>query len=335
MVRPGAIVRPGAGADNARRYLEGLTPCRTKARRGLRRRRAPPLAGRTDGCRDQGRRVRHRARGPRRRGRPGADDRLPTGRIGEGEARGEGDSPVRLSAHRKALADGGIGHGLLLQDRSRPRRPGVPGGVEGDGVVVSGGSDVGVLYGAYRYAELLGVRFYLHGDVVPDERLTDAAGRGGNGQAAVRAARRESVGVASVRLRCVERGRLQGGLHATREDADELPRHPLLPGRPSLRRADRLAWADRRLRCPRAGTVSYPSRYFNTLLTPRGATTAQRRPATTASAARCCSRTTPGRRTCCAAIVPLPADAEDCNDGVQPHGGAVPGRLLASPGDWA
>ena len=36
---------------------------------------------------------------------------------------------------------------------------------------ITGGSDVGVLYGAYRYAELLGVRFYLHGDVVPDERL--------------------------------------------------------------------------------------------------------------------------------------------------------------------
>lgn len=36
---------------------------------------------------------------------------------------------------------------------------------------IAGGSDIGVLYGAYRYAELLGVRFYLHGDVIPDERL--------------------------------------------------------------------------------------------------------------------------------------------------------------------
>ena len=36
---------------------------------------------------------------------------------------------------------------------------------------IAGGSEVGALYGAYRYAELLGVRFYLHGDVVPDERL--------------------------------------------------------------------------------------------------------------------------------------------------------------------
>ena len=38
---------------------------------------------------------------------------------------------------------------------------------------ITGGSDVGVLYGAYRYAELLGVRFYLHGDVIPDERLKE------------------------------------------------------------------------------------------------------------------------------------------------------------------
>jgi hypothetical protein len=36
---------------------------------------------------------------------------------------------------------------------------------------IVGGDDVGTLYGAYRFAERLGVRFYLHGDVVPDERL--------------------------------------------------------------------------------------------------------------------------------------------------------------------
>ena len=44
---------------------------------------------------------------------------------------------------------------------------------EGGTAVISGGSDIGVLYGAYRYAELLGVRFYLHGDVVPYERLNE------------------------------------------------------------------------------------------------------------------------------------------------------------------
>ncbi|MGD0094793.1 MAG: malectin domain-containing carbohydrate-binding protein, partial [Planctomycetota bacterium] len=40
----------------------------------------------------------------------------------------------------------------------------------GNVVLVLGGDDVGTLYGAYRLAELLGVRFYLEGDVVPDTR---------------------------------------------------------------------------------------------------------------------------------------------------------------------
>jgi hypothetical protein len=38
-------------------------------------------------------------------------------------------------------------------------------------LVVCGGDDTGVLYAAYRLAERLGVRFYLHGDVVPDGRI--------------------------------------------------------------------------------------------------------------------------------------------------------------------
>lgn len=33
---------------------------------------------------------------------------------------------------------------------------------------IVGGDDTGTLYGAYRFAERLGVRFYLHGDVIPD-----------------------------------------------------------------------------------------------------------------------------------------------------------------------
>ena len=43
---------------------------------------------------------------------------------------------------------------------------------EGGSVAITGGDDLGLLYGAYRYCERLGVRFYLHGDVIPDERLT-------------------------------------------------------------------------------------------------------------------------------------------------------------------
>jgi hypothetical protein len=42
---------------------------------------------------------------------------------------------------------------------------------EGEKVTISGGSPVAVLYGAYAFAEKLGIRFYLHGDVVPDGKI--------------------------------------------------------------------------------------------------------------------------------------------------------------------
>ena len=38
-------------------------------------------------------------------------------------------------------------------------------------MLVVGGDATGTLYGAYRLAERLGVRFYLHGDVVPDKTI--------------------------------------------------------------------------------------------------------------------------------------------------------------------
>ncbi len=46
--------------------------------------------------------------------------------------------------------------------------------IERDGhriAIVAGGDPIGALYGAYRFAEHMGVRFYLHGDVVPDEQI--------------------------------------------------------------------------------------------------------------------------------------------------------------------
>ena len=38
-------------------------------------------------------------------------------------------------------------------------------------LLVVGGDPIGTLYGAYRLAERLGARFYLHGDVLPDEKI--------------------------------------------------------------------------------------------------------------------------------------------------------------------
>jgi len=37
-------------------------------------------------------------------------------------------------------------------------------------LLITGNTDIGVLYGAYEYAEKLGVRFYAHGDVIPDKK---------------------------------------------------------------------------------------------------------------------------------------------------------------------
>jgi hypothetical protein len=42
---------------------------------------------------------------------------------------------------------------------------------EGEMLTISGGSDVAVLYGVYAFAEKLGVRFYIHGDVISDGKI--------------------------------------------------------------------------------------------------------------------------------------------------------------------
>jgi len=38
-------------------------------------------------------------------------------------------------------------------------------------LTITGGSDLATLYGVYHFIEKLGVRFYLHGDVIPDEQI--------------------------------------------------------------------------------------------------------------------------------------------------------------------
>lgn len=42
----------------------------------------------------------------------------------------------------------------------------------GNNLYIKGGTDIAVLYGVYSYAEYLGVRFSLHGDILPDEAFT-------------------------------------------------------------------------------------------------------------------------------------------------------------------
>jgi hypothetical protein len=94
-------------------------------------------------------------------------------------------------------------------------------------VLVIGGDPIGTLYGAYRFAEHLGVRFYMHGDVVPDERIPPKLPE--------RLSRRS---------RLVDDRRLQGHHRAASQDADEFhrPAH-LSAGRrgPGTGRLDRPA----------------------------------------------------------------------------------------------
>ncbi|MEO5715175.1 MAG: hypothetical protein ABIT37_16975, partial [Luteolibacter sp.] len=42
---------------------------------------------------------------------------------------------------------------------------------DGKSLVISGGSPVAELYGAYAFVEKIGVRFYLHGDTIPDKKI--------------------------------------------------------------------------------------------------------------------------------------------------------------------
>ena len=42
-------------------------------------------------------------------------------------------------------------------------------------LLITGGDPIGTLYAAYRFAEHLGVRFYLHGDTIPDKRIASDA----------------------------------------------------------------------------------------------------------------------------------------------------------------
>jgi hypothetical protein len=50
----------------------------------------------------------------------------------------------------------------MLKTLTRPR---------GDVLLLPGGEAHATLYAAYRFVEHLGVRFYLHGDVIPDRQV--------------------------------------------------------------------------------------------------------------------------------------------------------------------
>lgn len=66
-------------------------------------------------------------------------------------------------------AEHSISEAIVLRDDNRLSIEEYSIETKGNSLYISGGSDIAVLYGVYSYAELLGVRFALHGDVIPDE----------------------------------------------------------------------------------------------------------------------------------------------------------------------
>jgi len=73
------------------------------------------------------------------------------------------------------------GDAVVVANQDRPLAAGAGAGplraqqyvVKSDGhrAWLVGGDDLGTLYAAYRFVERLGIRFYLHGDVIPDGRI--------------------------------------------------------------------------------------------------------------------------------------------------------------------
>ena len=126
-------------------------------------------------------------------------------------------------------------------------------------LLVTGGDDAGTLYAAYRLAETLGVRFYLHGDVIPDEPMKWKLPESGRARgAAVRTARHPAVPRLSGRAGLVEPRRLPGGDWAVAEAAHELLRAAHLPrGAPECG-AHGLDWAAGRHRRAGQGQVQLP-----------------------------------------------------------------------------
>lgn len=107
-------------------------------------------------------------------------DSPPLARLGAREIRRY--AYLRTGELMPILDSAGPGNSILLTTRAtEPPSPGGHGpesyriatenGPGGRRVVrITGGGELGTLYGAYRFCEHLGIRFYLHGDTVPDPR---------------------------------------------------------------------------------------------------------------------------------------------------------------------
>ena len=71
------------------------------------------------------------------------------------------DDPM-VSGMRSLIGDTVPAGGYLIKTVNRGGR---------NILVIAGSDSVSTLYGAYHFDEMLGVRFFLHGDTVPDAKI--------------------------------------------------------------------------------------------------------------------------------------------------------------------
>ncbi|MCD9023721.1 malectin domain-containing carbohydrate-binding protein [Cohnella silvisoli] len=69
------------------------------------------------------------------------------------------------------LPAGANGYSIAIEGREQEYRIATVTSPDGKWIHVTGGRDGGILYAAYRVAEHLGIRFALHGDIVPDRQI--------------------------------------------------------------------------------------------------------------------------------------------------------------------
>ena len=201
---------------------------------------------------------------------------------------------------------------------------------------IVGGDDVGTLYGAYRFAEKLGVRFYLHGDVVPDERLAAIPDVDDTGQPLF-----------------ALRGVNPWGSHPFGFDAWSTDDYKAIFTQLAKMRMNFLG-----IHCyPEGHPYAEPTVWHGLAgdFDAAGASEIELRVALLQHAAdaglgrlsaeedrrlqfrrlRCCSMTRRGRRTVMRGHCPLPKTSGGLQRGLQPHGGAVPRCLHLRPASWA
>ena len=174
----------------------------------------------------------------------------------------------------------------------------------------------GTLYGAYRFAEHLGVRFYLHGDVIPDEPSHRSRSR-----TSTRRQSRSSTSAASSRSTISPRAPTGGTLDGYKAILGQLPKlrmnffglHTYPEGGVGPEPLTWIGQAAGRRRRRHGASSSYPSRHFTTRQRHLGLRAEEDRRLQLRRRRRSSTATTSAPTTC-ADQTPWPTSPEDSNE---------------------